>query len=95
MYHRKRFPLWPVWGNGLGQYFFLKFTLISVHEYWSTLLDNHSFEAHSCDPFRRMVRFGGWCRTIISLGNGPDSHSLGQINSLQVSLCLVPKEWPS
>ena len=41
-----------------------------------------------------MVRFGGWCRTVISLGNGPDSHSLGQIHSLQVALCLVPEEWP-
>jgi hypothetical protein len=25
----------------------------------------------------RMVHFGGWCRKIISFGNGPDSHSLG------------------
>jgi hypothetical protein len=40
-----------------------------------------------------MVRFGGWCRTVISLGNGLDSHSLGQIHSLQVALCLVPEEW--
>jgi hypothetical protein len=32
--------------------------------------------------------------TVISLGNGPDSYSLGQIHSLQVALCLVSKEWP-
>jgi hypothetical protein len=29
------------------------------------------------------------------LGNGPDSHSLGQTHSVQVALCLVPEEWPS
>ena len=41
-----------------------------------------------------MIYFGGWCRTVISLGNGLDSHSLAQIHSLQVALCLVPEEWP-
>jgi hypothetical protein len=71
-----------VWGNGLGQSFFLIVTLSSGQEDWSASLDSHSFEAHSCEQFQRMVRFGGWCRTIISLGNGPDSHSLGQIHSL-------------
>jgi hypothetical protein len=40
-----------------------------------------------------MVCFGGWCRTIISLGNGSDNHSLGKIHSLQVDLCLVLEEW--
>jgi hypothetical protein len=29
------------------------------------------------------------------LGNGPDSHSLGQTHSIQVALWLVPEEWPS
>jgi hypothetical protein len=85
MYHRQRFPLWLVWGNGLGQYFFLKFTLSSGQEDWSTSPDSHSFEAHSCEQFRRMVCF--W-RLV------QDSHSLGQIHSLQVALCLVPEEWP-
>jgi hypothetical protein len=94
MYHRQRFPLWPLWGNGLGQSFFLMITLSSGQEDWSASSDSHSFEAHSCEQFQRMVRFGGWCRTIISLGNGPDSHSLGQIHSLQVVLCLVSEEWP-
>jgi hypothetical protein len=28
------------------------------------------------------------------LGNGPDSHYLGQTHSIQVALCLVPEEWP-
>jgi hypothetical protein len=37
--------------------------------------------------------FGSWFRTVISFGNGPDSHSLGQIHSLQAALCLVPEEW--
>jgi hypothetical protein len=41
-----------------------------------------------------MVHFGGWCRTVISLGNGPNSHSVGKIHFLQVALCLVSEEWP-
>jgi hypothetical protein len=76
-------------GNGLGQSLFLRVT----QEDWPTSSDSHSFEAHSCEQFRRMVCFGGWCRTVTSLGNGPDSHSLAQIHSLQVALCLVPEEW--
>jgi hypothetical protein len=31
---------------------------------------------------------------VVNKGNGPDSHSLGWIHSLQVALCLVPEEWP-
>ena len=31
---------------------------------------------------------------VVSMGNGPDSHSLGRIHSLQVALCLVSEEWP-
>jgi hypothetical protein len=69
-------------------------TLNSGQEDWSALPDSHSFEAHSCEKFQRMFCFGGWCRIVISLGNGPDSHSLGKIHSLQVSLCLVLEEWP-
>jgi hypothetical protein len=81
-------------GNGIGQSLFLMVTLSSGQEDCSTSSDNHSFEAHSCEQFQRMVCFGGWYRTIISLGNGLDSHSLGQIHSLQVSFCLVLEEWP-
>jgi hypothetical protein len=51
MYHRKLFPLWPVWGNGLGKYFFLEVTHSSGQEEWSASSDNHSFEAHSCENF--------------------------------------------
>jgi hypothetical protein len=80
-------------GNGLGQSLFLMVTLSSGQEDWFALSDSHSFEAHSCEQFRRMVCFGGWCRTVISFGNVPDSHSLGHIHSLQVALCLVPEEW--
>jgi hypothetical protein len=76
-------------GNFLGQTLFLRVT----QEDWPTSADNHSFKAHSCEQFRRMVHFGGWCRIVTSLGNGPDSHSLGKIHSLQVALCLVPEEW--
>jgi hypothetical protein len=94
MYHRQRFPLWPVRGNGLGQSFFLTITLSSGQEDWSASPNIHSFKAHSCEKFRRMVHFRGWCRTVISIGNGSDSHSLGRIHSLQVALCLVPEKWP-
>jgi hypothetical protein len=94
MYHKQRFPIVVNMGNGLGQYLFLTITLSTGQEDWSTSLDSHYFEAHSCEQFRRMVRFGGWCRTVISLGNGSDNHSLGKIHSLQVALCLVPEEWP-
>jgi hypothetical protein len=65
-------------GNGLGQSLFLRVT----QEDWSTSSGSHSFEAHSCEQFRRMVRFGGWCRMVISFGNGLDSYSLGKIHSL-------------
>jgi hypothetical protein len=81
-------------GNGLGQSLFLTVTLSSGQEDWSGSSNNHSFEVHSCEWFRRMVCFGGWCKTVISLGNDLNSHSLGQIHSLQVALCLVPEKWP-
>jgi hypothetical protein len=90
MYHRQRFPIVVNMGNGLGKSLFLRVT----QEDWLASPNNHSFEAHSCVPFRRMVFFGGWCRTIISLGNNPDIHSLGQIIYLEVALFLVLEEWP-
>jgi hypothetical protein len=67
MYHRKRFVLWPMWGNGLGKPFFLAITLSSVQVEWSTSPVSHSFKAHNCEQFQRMVHFGGWCRTVISI----------------------------
>jgi hypothetical protein len=67
MYRIQRFPLWPVWGNGLGQSFFLAITLSSGQVEWSASSGSHSFEVHSCEQFRRMVCFGGWCKTIISI----------------------------
>jgi hypothetical protein len=82
-----------VWGNGLGQSFFLAVTLSSGQVEWSASAGSHSFEVHSCEQFRRMAGFGGWCRTVISIGNGPNSHSLGQTHSLQVALSLVSEEW--
>jgi hypothetical protein len=36
-----------------------------------------------------MVHFGGWCRTVISIGNGPNSHSLGQTHSLGCTMISV------
>jgi hypothetical protein len=80
-------------GNVLGKYLFLMVTLSSGQEDWSTSPESHSFEAHSCEQFQRMVRFGGWCKTVISFGNGLDSHSLGKIHSLYAALFLVPEEW--
>jgi hypothetical protein len=66
MYHRQRFPLWPVWGNGLGRSFFLAVTLSSDQVELSASPSSHSFKVHSCEQFRRMVCFGGWCRIVIS-----------------------------
>jgi hypothetical protein len=86
MYHRQRFPIVVNMGNGLGQSLFLRVT----QEDWPASPDS-DFPLWLTWG---MVCFGGWCRTVISLGNGPDSHSLGQIHSLQVALCLVPEEWP-
>jgi hypothetical protein len=65
-----------VLGNGLGQSFFLAVTLSSGQVEWSASSGSHSFEVHSCEQFRRMVHFGGWCKTIVSLINGLDTHSL-------------------
>ena len=79
-------------GSDLGQTFFLTVTLSSGQVEWSASSGSHSFEVHSCEQFRRMVRFGNWCRTTISLGNGPDRHSLEQTHSLEVALFLVPEE---
>jgi hypothetical protein len=31
---------------------------------------------------------------VVNRGNGPDSHSLGCIHSLQVALCLVRRNGP-
>jgi hypothetical protein len=83
MYYRQEFPIVVNMGNGLGQSLFLRVT----QEDRSASSDNHSFEAHSCEKFRRMVYFGGWCKTVISFGNGLDSHSLRQ-NSFSPSCTL-------
>jgi hypothetical protein len=76
-------------GNDLGQSLFLTITLSSGQENWFASPESHSFEAHSYQQFRRMVCFGGWCRTTISLVNGLDSHSLGKIHS---DLLLLQKK---
>jgi hypothetical protein len=61
-------------GNGLGKYLFLRVT----QEDWPASPDN-DFPLWLTWG---MVHFGGWCKTVISLGNGSDSHSLGKIHSL-------------
>ena len=71
--------------SGLGQSLFLAVTPSSVQVEWSSSLGSHSFEVHSCEKFRRIDRFGGWCRTDIPWG---------KTHSLQVTLCLVSEEWP-
>jgi hypothetical protein len=52
--------------------FFLEVTLSSGQVEWSASLGSHSFEVHSFEQFQRMLHFGGWCRTIISIRNGLD-----------------------
>jgi hypothetical protein len=59
MYHRQRLPIVVNMGSGLGQSFFLAVTLSSGQVEWSASPGSHSFEVHSCEQFRRMVRFGG------------------------------------
>jgi hypothetical protein len=86
MYHKKRFPIVVNIGNGLGRSLFLRVT----QEDWPAS-PNRDFPLWLTWG---KVCFGGWCRTVISLGNGPDSHSLGHIHSLQVALCLMSEEWP-
>jgi hypothetical protein len=61
MYHRHRFPLWLVWGDGLGQSFSLAVILRSGQAEWSASPGSHSFEVHSGEQFRRMVR----CRRLV------------------------------
>jgi hypothetical protein len=75
-----------MWGNGLGKSFFLEVTLSSGQVEWFVSPGSHSFKVHNCEQFRRMVHFRGWCTTIISIGNGTDSQSLGQAHYLQVAL---------
>jgi hypothetical protein len=70
MYHRQRLPIVVNMGSGLGQSLFLRVT----QEDWPTSSDN-DFPLWLTWG---MVCFGGWCRTVISFGNGLDSHSLGQ-----------------
>jgi hypothetical protein len=43
-------------GSGLGQSFFLAVTLSSGQVEWSASPGSHSFEVHSCEQFRRIVR---------------------------------------
>jgi hypothetical protein len=56
-----------VWGNGLGQSFFLAVTLSSGQAEWPASPSNHSFKVHSCEQFRRMVRYRKFGRTVISI----------------------------
>jgi hypothetical protein len=53
MYHRQRLP---ITGSGLGHSFFLAVTLSSGQVEWPASLGSHSFEVHSCEQFRRIVR---------------------------------------
>jgi hypothetical protein len=59
MYHDSLLVV--MWGNFLGQSFFLEVTLSSGQVEWSSSSSSHSFEVHSCEKFQRMVCFGGWC----------------------------------
>jgi len=59
MYHRQRLPIVVNMGSGLGQSFFLAVTLSSGQVEWYASSGSHSFEVHSCEQFRRIIRFGG------------------------------------
>jgi hypothetical protein len=85
MYHRHQLPIVVNMGSSLGQSLFLRVT----QEDWPASPDN-DFPLWLTWG---MVCFGGWCRIVISFGNGPDSHSLGWIHSLQAALCLVLEQW--
>jgi hypothetical protein len=77
MYHRQQIPLIPVWGNGLGQSFFLVVTLSSGQVEWSASSGNHYFKVHSCEKFRIMVHvLEVGVGQSFPLENGLDSHSL-------------------
>jgi hypothetical protein len=45
----------------------LALTLSSGQVEWFASSGSHSFEVHSCEQFRRMACFGGWCKTVISI----------------------------
>jgi hypothetical protein len=91
MYHRQRFLLWPMWGNSLGQSFFLAITLSSGQVEWSASSDSHSFEVHSCEQFRRMVHFGGWCRTVVSIRKW-SRQSFPRADSLYLGFTMISAE---
>jgi hypothetical protein len=86
MYHIHRFPLWPVWGNGLGKSFFLVVTLSSGQE------NGLPHQTVILSKFTVVRSFEEWSILEVGagqsfpLGNGLDSHSLGQTHSLQVAL---------
>jgi hypothetical protein len=77
-----------VWGNGLGQSFFLEVTLSSGQVEWSASSGNHSFKVHSCEQFRRMVRFGGWCKTVISIRKW-SGHSFPRADSFYPGCTII------
>jgi hypothetical protein len=81
-----------MWGNGLGQSFFLAVTLSSGQVEWSASSGSHSFEVRSFEEWSILEVGAG---QSFPLGNGLDNHSLGQTHSIQVALWLVLEEWPS
>jgi hypothetical protein len=76
-----------------------KFTVVISFKEWSVLEvgAGQSFPREDsfslgCTLFsaRGMVQLGEWLGSTIR-----DKYSLGQTHSLQISLCLVPEEWPN
>jgi hypothetical protein len=63
-----------VWGNGLGQSFFLAVTLSGGQVEWFASSGSHSFEIKS---FKEWSVLEVGARQSFPLGNDPDSHSLG------------------
>jgi hypothetical protein len=52
MYHIQQLP---IIGSGIGQSFFLTFTLSSGQVEWSASPGSHSFKVHSCEQFQRII----------------------------------------
>jgi hypothetical protein len=77
-----------VWGNGLGQSFFLEFTLISGQVEWSASSGSHSFEVHNCEQFRRMVCFEGWCKIVISIRKW-SGQSFPKVDSFSLGFTMI------
>jgi hypothetical protein len=88
-------PLVASVGEWSRKSFFLEVTLSSGQVEWFASSGSHSFEVHSCEQFQRMVHFGGWCRTIISIRKW-SGQSFPRADSFSPGFTMISaEEWPS